>query len=476
METHQCDATAKVTQLEERLAATQMELEELKRRFLKPKSERMKPVRKEAQQAGEAPTAKDGNKNRTLDSRGKLEREVVRRHVPEAQCTCPECGLQMEKVRETQNTIVDRIPERLVHRTVVDEVRACANGHQVTSERPVRATEKSDYGPNLVAHVVVEKVATSTPMYRQSKALERQGLKLHRNSLLDMFHAAAHALRPIWSRLLEQLAESSLVQADETSIRVQAEKHCRNGFMWTFLNAQIVAYCFAAGRSGETPRKVLGKARGNQSILVDAYSGYNALVKLDGWDRAGCQSHGRRKFFDAGEDSPVTLRALEFIRWMYLVEYEAEERNIKGTPEHLELRRTRTLFIFRAFHRWLVEERPRHGPKTPLGKAIRYAIKQRHAWMRIFRNAAIPLDNNASEAALRVVALLRKNALFLGHDESGENHAILLTLVATCQLHGINPERYIADVLLRVQDHPASRLDDLLPQNWKNLYGVATPA
>ena len=91
--------------------------------------------------------------------------------------------------------------------------------------------------------------------------------------------------------------------------------------------------------------------------------------------------------------------------------------------------------------------------------------------LRIFRNAAIPLDNNASEAALRVVALLRKNALFLGHDESGENHAILLTLVATCQLHDINPERYIADVLLRVQSHPASRLDELLPQNWKNLFG-----
>ena len=86
--------------------------------------------------------------------------------------------------------------------------------------------------------------------------------------------------------------------------------------------------------------------------------------------------------------------------------------------------------------------------------------------MRIFRNAAIPLDNNASESALRVVALLRKNALFVGHDGSGENHAILVTLVATCQVHGINPEAYIAEMLLLVQSHPASRLDELLPHNW----------
>src|SRR5438477_1197585 len=74
MDAHQCAATAELAELKEQLTATQMELEELKRRFLKPKSERMKPVRKEAQLAGETPDSKDGNKNRALDSRGKLDK------------------------------------------------------------------------------------------------------------------------------------------------------------------------------------------------------------------------------------------------------------------------------------------------------------------------------------------------------------------------------------------------------------------
>ncbi len=155
---------------------------------------------------------------------------------------------------------------------------------------------------------------------------------------------------------------------------------------------------------------------------------------------------------------------------MYLVEHEAEERGIKGTQEHLELRRTRTLLIFKAFQRWLVEHRSRHGPRTAMGKAIRYALKQRKMWMRIFRDASIPLDNNASESALRVVALLRKNAMFVGNDASGENHAILLSLVASCKLHKVNPEQYLADVLLRVQTHTHSRIDELLPHNWKTLF------
>ncbi len=76
------------------------------------------------------------------------------------------------------------------------------------------------------------------------------------------------------------------------------------------------------------------------------------------------------------------------------------------------------------------------------------------------------LDNNLSENALRIVALGRKNFLFVGHEEGGQNLAVLQTIVATCKLHGINPYEYIKDVLIRVQTHPASQIDELLPQNW----------
>jgi transposase len=78
----------------------------------------------------------------------------------------------------------------------------------------------------------------------------------------------------------------------------------------------------------------------------------------------------------------------------------------------------------------------------------------------------LPLDNNASERALRVCALGRKNFLFVGSDEAGENLASLYSLIATCEANGVNPVDYLADVLIRVQTHPAARIDELLPHNW----------
>ena len=468
---HQCPATERVTELENELARAKRELAALKARHER-RSEKMRSTKKDAEDKAERPPAGNGNQNRTPGARKELPKETVRTHVPEAECICPTCKVEMPKVAETQDTIVERVPATLVHRTVINEIRECRCGHRVTSEKPVRAFEQSDFGPALVSNVVTAKAADSMPLYRQSNTLAREGLKLHRNTLLDMFHGAAAALRPIWARMIEVVAESALAQADETSIRVLAEEKCRTAYMWVFLNAQVIAYVFAASRSGETPRRMLGKADGEQVITVDAYSGYNKLVDLDGWIRAGCLAHGRRKLHEAQESSSAALDGLDFIRWMYLVEHEAEDLGIKGTEQHLQMRRTRSLFIFRKFHRWLVEQGPHHGPKTKMGVAIRYALNQRRAWMQFFRNAQVPLDNNASEAALRIVALLRKNAMFVGNDGSGENHAVLLSLVATCKLHGINPEAYLTDVLLRVQSHPAARLDDLLPHTWKTLYGA----
>jgi transposase len=78
----------------------------------------------------------------------------------------------------------------------------------------------------------------------------------------------------------------------------------------------------------------------------------------------------------------------------------------------------------------------------------------------------LPIDNNASERALRVAALGRKNFLFVGSDEAGENLAGLYSLIATCEANGVNPVAYLADVLIRVQTHPASRIDELLPNRW----------
>ena len=105
-------------------------------------------------------------------------------------------------------------------------------------------------------------------------------------------------------------------------------------------------------------------------------------------------------------------------------------------------------------------------PKSPLGTAIRYTLAQWSELGVFLEDARVPLDNNASERALRRIALGRKNYLFVGDVDSGKSLAGLYSLVATCESRGINPFEYLLDVLGRVQDHPANAIDELLPGAW----------
>ena len=121
-----------------------------------------------------------------------------------------------------------------------------------------------------------------------------------------------------------------------------------------------------------------------------------------------------------------------------------------------------------ALNLWLeAEQRGACPPRARSAPPIGYALNNWTPLTRFLDDPKIPPDNNASESALRAVALGRKNFLFVGHEEAGENIAGLYSLVATCEANGVNPLDYLSDVLLRVQDHPAAEIDDLLPHRWR---------
>ena len=106
-----------------------------------------------------------------------------------------------------------------------------------------------------------------------------------------------------------------------------------------------------------------------------------------------------------------------------------------------------------------------------MGAALRYLQNQ---WFRLIvflDDPLIPIHNNASESALRIVALARKNTLFFGNDRAGHRFMILYSLIATCERHDVNPEVYLADVLIRIQDQPTDRVGELLPHRWKERFG-----
>jgi len=106
-------------------------------------------------------------------------------------------------------------------------------------------------------------------------------------------------------------------------------------------------------------------------------------------------------------------------------------------------------------------------PKSPMGQAIGYARGQWQALTRYTEDGLLSIDNNLAERVLRMVAIGRKNWLFVGHDNGGRRAAVIYSLVASCKLCGIDPFAYLRDILTRISTHPASRIEELLPRNWK---------
>lgn len=338
--------------------------------------------------------------------------------------------------------------------------------HIVRAPAPTRVVDGSTYGPGLVAETVVRKVVDCLPLYRQAKIWAREGCPIPRSTLKDLFHRGADLLAPLYSELAAQVVESEVVFADETSLKMQVGS--KTGFIWTFATEQAVIYRYAATRSGQVPVDVLGDTSG--LIVVDGYSGYNHICTPERRTRAGCNAHARRKFVDIDDDG--ARRVLELYKEVWAVEREAKADKIVGTEAHLELRRARAAPAMAAIKKWCDDNRSRYGPKEPVGKAITYVTNQWECLTRFLEDVRIPPDNILSERLLRNVALGRKNYLFVGHEDAGQNLAMLASLVVTCEFHDVHPQQYLADVLIRVQSHPAGDVRSLLPDRWKLRYGT----
>ena len=119
-------------------------------------------------------------------------------------------------------------------------------------------------------------------------------------------------------------------------------------------------------------------------------------------------------------------------------------------------------------HQGLARRRARcRAAPQPDGQAITYAQNQWTALTTYATQGFLAIDNNASERALKRVAIGRKNWLFAGHDAAAENHARLWSLIATCDRHGVDPQRYLTSVLAKIGTTPADELDQFLPDVWK---------
>jgi len=471
--------TAERTEQSAVLDALKAEFDVLKQQVYGKTSEKTVPVDRELKKRGKVkrdPAKEAERRKKRREAREKLETERVNHPVERTGPECPECGRGRDDFAPVgegrQSVIYEYIPAKFVRREHYQEVLACPCGeHMAVAKGPVKLGEGGgNYGPGFVSHLMVSRAGDAIPFYRMEKQFQRLGIPMARSTMVQVFHRYSRDLRVIVNRLLELIRGNDVVLADETPMKMQLKFEtgkAGKGYFWVFIGENLIAYRFSPSRSGQTPLQVLGGSTG--TLVVDAYTGYNQVTKPNSRRRAGCMAHARRKFHKALNSTPEAREALDLILELYLVEHEAKELGAVRKPKHLAMRKARSGPIMARLHKWLLDQQDLHLPQGPMGKAISYALNNWEELSQFLKSEQIPIDNNRSERELRIVALHRKNSLFVGHDEAGENHAVVLSLVATCQANGVNPQAYLADILLRMQSWPQAKLDDLLPHNWQRL-------
>jgi len=458
------------TEQDDKLAQLQHQHEVLLRQHFGKRSEKMGRPKDELRKRGDIPKQTPEERQLARDKgrewKDELETEEVREPLPQTLPPCEQCStVPHHPLPDRVSFSYELKPARIVCRQHIQpQVRCDCSCTIATAPAAARLYDRCQYGPQLAAHLIVAKCADAIAIERVAKQLARLGVPVAASTLASLFHKCAELLTPLYDRLRELVAAESVVQADETHIKVLAKPKTRRAWIWTFNAGDLVVYQYSASRSGETPLQVLGGSTG--TLVVDGYTGYNQVTTPTGRTRSGCLAHLRRKLFDAKRQAPDMQVGLELILDVYKIEHEALATGIARTPAHGELRNTRSRVAMTALKTWLDESRAKHLPSSPAGQAISYGLAQWAHLLVFLDQPSVPVDNNQSERLLRVIARGRSSYLFVGHDQGGQNLAMLMSLVATAEASGKNPAHYIADVLMRIQTHPAKRIDELLPHNW----------
>ncbi len=206
----------------------------------------------------------------------KKKRKDKRRQVAELPCEtivhdlkqCPCCSADtlVDLGSADESDEIEFIPAHFVRRHHVRPRKKCESCGKISvAAAPDRVADRCQYGPGVHAHVAVSKCLDSIPLHRQAKQFSREGFEVSSSSLGDIFHRSAELMAPVAARILEQIATSSHVNADETPLAMQAKERCKRGYVWTFLaeKAKLVGFIYSLSRSGKVVEGVLGNTLGS---------------------------------------------------------------------------------------------------------------------------------------------------------------------------------------------------------------------
>jgi transposase len=399
---------------------------------------------------------------------------------------CPCCQGAMHVIGEETSERLDVVPAQyrvILTRRPKYACRAC-EGAIVQAPAPERLIKGGLPTEAMVAHVVVRKYAWHLPLYRQAQMLASQGIDIDRSTLACWVGYAAAELVPLALRLREILLGSAKITVDETPAPVldPGRGRTKTGYFWAIARDDRpwggndppgVVYTYAPGRGAAVGLKPLAGYSG--IVQCDGYAVYKQMAdprrEGGGATLAFCWSHLRRRFYDiakslppakAGDGAaPLASETLQRIAALYAIEEKIRGRSAAARRD---IRQAESKPLVAALKAWFEVQLGRVSGKSTIAAAFRYGLNHWDGLERYLEDGRIEMDTNAVERAMRPIALNRKNALFAGHDEGAANWACLASLIETCKLNGIDPEAYIAGVLVKLVNlWPADRIDDLLP-------------
>ena len=339
--------------------------------------------------------------------------------------------------------------------------------------------------------ILFEKFGQHQPLNRQAERYAREGVPISLSTMADAVGASCVALDPLLRLVEAHVMAAERLHGDDTTVPVLAKGKTDTGRCWVYVRDDkpfggtaptAAMFYYSHDRKGEHPQGHLAKYAG--LFQADAFDGYRPLYLPDRSPgpivEAGCWVHARRPFFamaDLEENarrqaagkraiilSPIAIEVVRRIDALFDIERPiigktAEQRRI--------VRQQLSGPLVEELQIYMREQRTKLSRGHDLAKAIDYILKRWAAFTLFLDDGRVCLSNNAAERALRGIALGRKSWLFCGSDRGGERAAAMYSLIITAKMNDVDPQAWLADVLVRIAMYPAHRLNELLPWNWR---------
>lgn len=370
---------------------------------------------------------------------------------------------------EITETLELELPQLVILRYVRPKYVKSDGSTILIGELPSMPIQKGMAGPKLLAHVVISKYVDHLPVYRQVKQFSRWGIELPDSTIYGWITGTCKLLEPLYECLKTRSLSSNYLQADESPLQVMTKEKkgkTHRGYMWVYHSPpkKMVLFDYRPGRNKEGPEELLKNYRG--FLQTDGYQVYDDFANTPGITLVGCMAHARRYFEQALNNDRQTA---EYVmqRFGLLYDLEREMRDSGNSVEEIAKRRTEeALPVLEEMKQFMKSAITRVTPQSPIGKAIGYALPRWEKLSLYTKHGELNIDNNLVENQIRPLAIGRKNYMFAGSHESAQRSAMLYSFMGTCKLNGVDPEKWLTDVLRKIPDTKLSELHTLLPNNY----------